>query len=69
MPNDPGQDGRLLLAIRAIKSDRVTSIRKAAQLYDIPRSTLQRRLNGTKERVPAHNIERKLINIEKETLL
>ena len=69
MPKDPGQDGRLLLAIRTIKTSRITSIRQAAQSYDIPRTTLQKRLNGIKERLIIDRTKRKLTEIEEETLL
>ena len=69
MSNDPKQDGRLELAIQAIKSDRVTSVRRAAQLYDVPRSTLQDRLNGNKKRVLANRTKRKLTETEELTLL
>ena len=40
MPNDPGQFGRLELAIQAVKSGQISTIRKAANLYDVPRTTL-----------------------------
>ena len=69
MPKDPGQGGRLELAIRAVKLGQITSVRKAAQLYDIPRTTLQKRINGIKEHLIVDRTKRKLIKIEKETLL
>ncbi len=69
MPNDPGQLGRLELAIQAVKTGQITSVRKAAQLYDVPRSTLQTRLNGTKQRSTANPTKRKLTETEEETLL
>ena len=68
MPKDSGQGRRLELAIRAVKSGQITSVRKAAQLYDIPRSTLQDRLNGIKQRVSTNRTKRKLTEIEEETL-
>ena len=40
MPNDPKQLGKLELAIQAIKTGQITSVRKAAQLYNVPRNTL-----------------------------
>jgi predicted HTH domain antitoxin len=40
------QEGRLVLAINAIKKQQITKIREAARLYDVPRSTLQARLQG-----------------------
>ena len=69
MPKDSGQGGRLELAIRAVKSGQITSVRKAAQLYDIPRTTLQKRLNGIKERSIVNRTKRKLTETEEETLL
>ena len=69
MPNDPGQLGRLELAIQAVKTGQITSVRKAAQSYDIPRSTLQTRLHGTKQCSIANRTKRKLTETEEETLL
>ena len=47
MPKDSHKEGRLLLAINAIKIDQIKSVRKAAEMYDVPRSTLQDRLQGS----------------------
>ena len=69
MPNDPGQLGRLELAVRAVQKSQITSVRKAALLYDVPRSTLQDRLNSIKHRVSANRTKRKLTKTEEETLL
>ena len=69
MPNDPGQLGRLELAIRAIQTGQLTSVRKAAQLYDIPRTTLRDRLTGTKQRLLTDRTKRKLTETEEDTLL
>ena len=44
------QEGRILLALSDIKSGRIKSIRAAAKLYNIPRSTLQTRAYGTVSR-------------------
>jgi len=38
--NDAQQEGRVLLAIQAIENGQIPSIRQAAKLYNIPRSTL-----------------------------
>jgi hypothetical protein len=40
------QEGRILLAIQALKLRQFTSIRAAVLAYDIPRSTLTDRING-----------------------
>ena len=69
MPNDRGQLGRLELAIQAVQKSQITSVRKAALSYDVPRSTLQDRLNGIKQRESANRTKRKLTETEEETLL
>ena len=56
MPKDPGQDGRLELAIRAIQTGQITSVQKVAHLYEIPRTTLRDRLKGVEYRAIAHRI-------------
>jgi hypothetical protein len=40
------QEGRLQLAIQALKRHEIQSIRRAAEVYNVPRSTLQDRLSG-----------------------
>ena len=41
-----GQEGRVLLAIKAIKNHEIPSIRQAATTFQIPWSTLRDRLKG-----------------------
>ena len=69
MPNDPRQIGRLELAIQAITIGRVSSIQKAARSYDVPFSTLRRRLHGTKQQSLSNRTKRKLTETEETTLL
>ena len=45
------QEGRILLALADIETGRITSIRAAAKLYDIPYSTLRGRATGISSRV------------------
>ncbi len=40
------QEGKILLALEDIKMGQIKSLRAAAKLYDIPRSTLQARAGG-----------------------
>ncbi|OJJ65627.1 hypothetical protein ASPBRDRAFT_139700, partial [Aspergillus brasiliensis CBS 101740] len=40
------QEGRILLAIESIQKDQVASIREAAHVFNIPRTTLRARLAG-----------------------
>ena len=69
MPKDSSQEGRLLLAIKAIDLGQITSIRKAASLYNVPRSTLQTRFNGRRQLAIANRTKRKLTETEEYTLL
>lgn len=41
----PQKQGRLLLASQSLQKNQILSQRKAAALYDTPRTTLQRRLH------------------------
>ena len=69
MPKNLGQLGRLELAIQAVRNGQITSIQKAAQLYDIPRSTLRDRLNGGQEQASVNRTKRKLTITEEDTIL
>ena len=69
MPNNPRQIRRLELAIQAIKTGRVSSIQKAARSYDVPFSTLRRRLHGTKQQSLSNRTKRKLTETEETTTL
>jgi hypothetical protein len=62
------QEGRLVLAINALKKGQITTIRKASRLYDVPRTTLQYRLQGRAERqsTPANGL--RLSKTEEESL-
>ena len=52
------QEGRLLLAIKAINNGDIASIRDAASRFDVPRTTLRRRVQGQEfcldTRAPGH---------------
>ncbi|EDN10036.1 hypothetical protein HCAG_05839 [Histoplasma mississippiense (nom. inval.)] len=63
------QEGRLLLAIQALKNDQISSIRAAAKLYDVPRSTLTHRVSGRTARVDIPQKNRKLSLTEEESLV
>jgi predicted HTH domain antitoxin len=62
------QEGRILLAIQAIKEQKKLSIRAAARIYDIPFSTLQARLKGHQNRVDLRANSFKLTEIEENSL-
>jgi hypothetical protein len=67
--NSQSEEARVILAIEAIQSSQKLSIRAAADLYNIPRTTLQGRINGRTsitERRPAMQI---LTEIEEEVVV
>ena len=66
---DPNREGRVLLAIKAIQTDQIPSIREAARQFNIPESTLRTRLAGTLLRSLTHANSHKLTQSEEESLI
>ena len=62
------QEGRVLLAISSLEKKETTNIRTAARHYNVPRSTLQDRLNGTTYRMEQRANGHKLTD-EEESLV
>ena len=63
------QEARIILAIEAIRTSKKLSLRKAAEIYNIPRSTLTNRMNGQtsiRDRRPA---VQKLTKLEEEVIV
>jgi hypothetical protein len=54
------QEGRILLAVKAIKKQEISSIREAIATFDLPRTTLRRRLVGHQFRHEARANNHKL---------
>jgi hypothetical protein len=63
------KEGRMALAIKSYKSGDFTSIREAAAMYDIPKSTLQTRLHGTLPQHEIRSVNHKLTDTEELTLI
>jgi hypothetical protein len=63
------QEGKILLALSDLQEGRVRSIRAAAKLYAIPRSTLQARADGRLSRVDIQPNGRKLTELEEDSLV
>ncbi|KAK5787481.1 hypothetical protein VI817_009978 [Penicillium citrinum] len=63
------QEGRILLAVKAIKNKEISSIREAARCFDVPRATLQDRLRGYQFRHEARANSHKLTQYEEESLI
>ena len=67
--NDLSYDQRFDLAITAIQTSQISSIRHASKLYEVPFTTLRDRLSG---RITRHNAQinnRKLTTTEEKALL
>ena len=62
------QEGRILLAIQAIKNREITIISEAARRFEVPKSTLLRRLKNTPSRAFSRANCHKLTEIEEESL-
>ena len=67
--NSTEQEGRILLAIQAIKNREISSIREAARIFAVLRSTLTTRLRGVQNRAISRPNSHKLIEIEEESLI
>jgi hypothetical protein len=62
------QEGKILLALSDLQEGRVSSIRAAAKLYDIPRTTLQHRASGQASRDDTRPSGHKLTQLEEDSL-
>jgi len=63
------QESRIQLAIQAIKNQEISSIREVARRFNVSRTSLSRRLNGTTFRGETRANRYKLTQTEEETLL
>jgi hypothetical protein len=66
--NRTEQEGRILLAIQAIKNQEIRAIREAARIFEVPETSLRRRLNGSTNRAETRANGHKLTQIEEESL-
>jgi DDE superfamily endonuclease/Tc5 transposase DNA-binding domain/helix-turn-helix, Psq domain len=62
-------EGRIALAIEALKQGHFTSVRGAAKAYDVPESTLRYRIHKHPARRDSRPINCKLTDIEESTLV
>ena len=67
--NSIEQEGRILLAISAFKESQIPTVRQAARHFQVPESTLRRRLHGTTTRSEKRANGHRLTENEEETLL
>lgn len=63
------KESRIILALKALEKDLKLSVRAAAKIYDVPRSTLQTRRDGVKSRRDISVNSKKLTDLEEKVLL
>ncbi|EED20340.1 conserved hypothetical protein [Talaromyces stipitatus ATCC 10500] len=63
------QEGQILLAISDLQNGRIQRVAQAARIYEIPRTTLQDRLNGIQQRSLVRANSHKLTQYEEESLV
>ena len=63
------QEGSVLLAIEDIRNKQIPSVAAAATEFNIPRSTLRRRLAGATNRSETRANNHKLTEIEEQSLI
>lgn len=63
------QEGRIILAISAPKNNQIRNISEAARVYNVPRTTLRRRLDGHIFRPEARANGHKMTQNEEESLI
>ena len=66
--NSTEQEGRILLAIQAIRNQEINSIREASRRFEVPFSSLRNRLTGIKNRSDSHASLYKMTETEEESL-
>ena len=67
--SSPSYEARVILALEAIQNAEKLSIRTAAKLYDVRRTTLQDRLAGRPARRDTPANSRNLTDLEEQTIV
>ncbi|KAJ8226388.1 hypothetical protein LV160_009114, partial [Aspergillus fumigatus] len=67
--NSVEQEGRVLLAVSALKNKEILNIREAARVYNVPYTTLQRRLKGHTFRAELRANGHKMTQNEEDSLI
>jgi hypothetical protein len=62
------QEGRILLAIKAIQNGRITTVAAAARSFDVPRTTLADRMKGIPNLYEARGTGHKFTQLEEESI-
>ena len=67
--NQAEQEGRILLALKCIQNKEITNIHEVTRIYNVPKTTLLRRLNGCVYRPEKRANNHKLTDNEEESLV
>jgi hypothetical protein len=67
--NSTQKEAQLMLAVQAIKKDPKFSIRRAALIYTVSRTTLQARFDGRNSRRDILHLRQNLTKLEKSTII
>ena len=67
--NSFSKERRIILALEAIKNNKNLSSSMAAQIYEIPQSTLYYRMNGRASRDDSRNGRQKLTKSEEDAII
>ena len=67
--NPENQEGRIQLAISSLKNSQIPSVRQAASIFQVPETTLRRRLHGTSTRSEKRANCHKLSQNEEESIV
>ena len=62
------QEGKISLALQAVRKGQITSIRAAARLFSVPESTLRNRAHGIQSHVDSRLNGHKLTQLEEDPL-
>src|SRR5690554_5045973 len=62
-------EGRLQIAIQAIRNHKGLSVRGAAKVYRVPETTLRDRMNGRRARQDTHANSKKMTELEEEAII
>jgi hypothetical protein len=69
LQNSVEQEGRIILAISALKKQEIRTVREAARVFNIPCTTLQRRWNGHGFQAETRANGHKMTQNEEESLI
>ena len=65
----PYNEADVVLAVSAINTGQIKSVRRAAATFNVPETTLRRRLNGTQSRHDCQPKSKNLTKLEEEVVI